>query len=177
MKKLVILMIVLMFMVLVSIVRARENGDEKAGSLFFFHKCDESLIGTSGYDSLGCLTIGTGPWPMFPDNGRPGKLRYSLRGSKFKFCFSERGLLPNTNYTLIYHPDLWSGYGLIHGDVDKGTSFPANYDANFNTISPSRAVGAKMWPVLSYEDDDDGGYDDEDDDGSYDDGDDDGDDD
>ena len=47
MKKLVILMMVLMFIVLVSIVRAYENGDEKAGSLLFFHKCNESLIGTS----------------------------------------------------------------------------------------------------------------------------------
>jgi len=47
MKKLVILMIVLMFIVLVSIVRAHENGDEKAGRLLFFHKCNESLIGTS----------------------------------------------------------------------------------------------------------------------------------
>ena len=47
MKKLVILMIVLMFIVLVSIVRAHENGDEKAGRLLFFHKCDESLVGTS----------------------------------------------------------------------------------------------------------------------------------
>ena len=46
MKKLVILMIVLMFIVLVSIVRAHENGDEKAGRLLFFHKCNESLIGT-----------------------------------------------------------------------------------------------------------------------------------
>ncbi len=47
MKKLVILMIVLMFIVLVSIVRAHENGDEKAGRLLFIHKCNESLIGTS----------------------------------------------------------------------------------------------------------------------------------
>jgi len=47
MKKLVILMIVLTFIVLVSIVRAYENGDEKVGRLLFFHKCDESLIGTS----------------------------------------------------------------------------------------------------------------------------------
>jgi len=40
-------MIVLMFIVLVSIVMAYENGDEKAGRLLFFYKCDESLIGTS----------------------------------------------------------------------------------------------------------------------------------
>ena len=46
MKKLVILIIVLMFIVLVSIVRAHENGGEKAGRLLFFHKCNESLIGT-----------------------------------------------------------------------------------------------------------------------------------
>ena len=47
MKKLVILMIVSMLIVLVSIVRAHENGDEKAERLVFFHKCNKSLIGTS----------------------------------------------------------------------------------------------------------------------------------
>lgn len=47
MKKLVIFMIVLMSIVLVSIVRAHENGDEKGRRLLFFYKCDESLIGTS----------------------------------------------------------------------------------------------------------------------------------
>jgi hypothetical protein len=47
MKKQIILMIVLMFMTLVPLVRADENGDKKAGRLFFFHKYDGSLMGTS----------------------------------------------------------------------------------------------------------------------------------
>jgi len=37
----------------------------------------------------------------------------------------------------------------IHGSMDIGTSLPASYDANFNPVSPSGAVGAKIWLVLS----------------------------
>jgi len=47
MKKRVILMTVLMFIVLVSIVRAHGNGDEKTGRYLFPPRCNESLIGTS----------------------------------------------------------------------------------------------------------------------------------
>jgi hypothetical protein len=182
MKKLVILMIVTMFMIIPSVAMTDENGEAKAGRLFLFQKCDESLIGTPD----GCPNIGTGPWPIFPDKGRWGKLDYSLWGDKFKFYFSGRGLPPETNYTLIYYPDPWPGNRLIclgsgqttlakgkgkglgkgghdgqgtwghkggnlniHGDVDIETSLPADYDANFIPRSPSGAVGAKIWLVLS----------------------------
>lgn len=47
MKRLAILMIASMVMVLVSTVRADENGDEKKGRSLFFHKCDESSMGIS----------------------------------------------------------------------------------------------------------------------------------
>jgi len=155
------------------------NRGENAGRLFLFQKCDDTLIGTANHDSSGCPNIGTGPWPIFPNNGRWGELKYSLWGNNFDFSFRGRNLLPDTNYTLIYFPDPWPGNDLIclgngqtnpagnkqgknrrhenkppgnieiHGSMDIGTSLPADYDANFNPITPSGAVGAKIWLVLS----------------------------
>jgi hypothetical protein len=168
MKKITLLLIVVLLTVFASVVMADENGEGKAGRLFLFQKCDESLIGTSGHDSFGCPNIGTGPWPIFPDNQRWGRLNYSLWGKKFAFSFEGRRLLSKTNYTLIYYADPWPGTGTgtnmiclgsgttnkagniaIHGKMDIGTSLPASWDANFNPISPSGAVGAKIWLVLS----------------------------
>src|SRR4030042_4949363 len=113
MKKLMIFMIVMMFVILPSAVMADENGEAKAGRLFLFQKCDVSLIPISGHDSFGCPNIPSGPWPIFPDNKMWGKLDYSLWGDTFKFSFSGRGLLPDTNYTLIYYPDPFPGNDLI----------------------------------------------------------------
>ncbi len=181
MKKLVIQMIVAGVLTLfVSVAMAHEDGAEKAGRLFLFQKCDASLVGKTGFDSSGCPNIGTGPWPIFPDNDRGGVLHYSLWGEKFVFSFKGHDLLPGKNYTLIYYPDPWPGKGLIclgsgqttpvpsstnrgkhkgngkapgnaeiHGSMDLGTGLPANYDANFNPVAPSGAVGAKIWLVLS----------------------------
>ncbi len=164
MKKITISAMFIMLTFFVSVVMADENGGAKVGRLFLFQKCDSSLIGQSGHDSFGCPNIGTGPWPIFPDNRRWGRLEYSLWGEKFAFSFKGRRLLPKTEYTLIYYPDPWPGSGLIclgsgktnkagniniHGKKDIGTSLPASYDANFNPISPSGAVGAKIWLVLS----------------------------
>ena len=172
MKKILILMMVMMLTLLTSAVMADHNGEAKAGRLFLFQKCDGDLIGQEGYDGSGCPVIGTGPWPIFPDKGRWGRLNYSLWGPKFKFSFEGKRLLPKKNYTLIYFPDPWPGEGLIclgngksnkagniniKGDRDIGTSLPAKVlnitgkadvaDANFNPISPSGAVGAKIWLV------------------------------
>jgi hypothetical protein len=179
MKKLVILMIAMMCMVFASAVMADEMGGAKAGRLFLFQKCDAALIGTQDHDSFGCPIIGKGPWPIIPDSPRWGILNYSLWGDEFEFCFSGRGLLPDTNYTLIYYPDPWPGNlgdGLIclgsgkttpewskwhrkwrhkggdiniYGHVDINTSLPAEYDANSKPMDPSGAVGAKIWLVLS----------------------------
>ena len=178
MQKQIILVMVMLLAVVASVVMADENGEGKAGRLFLFQKCDESLIGTGGHDSSGCPNIGSGPWPIFPNNDRWGRLDHSLWGDKFKFSFSGRRLPPEKNYTLIYYPDQWPGDKLIclgsgkttptkgkeknhgksgqkggnieiHGEVDIGTSLPADYDKNFNPVSPSGAVGAKIWLVLS----------------------------
>ena len=124
MKKLVILMIVMMLMIIPSAAMADDDGEEKAGRLFLFQKCDDTLKDDLGYDPLtGCPNIGTGPWPIFPDNNRWGKLNYSLWGDTFKFSFSGRGLPPETNYTLIYYPDPWPGSGLIC--LGRGQTTPA----------------------------------------------------
>lgn len=170
MKRFAILMIVVMFTVISSVAMADQNGAAKVGRLFLYQKCDESLIGTEGYDSFGCPNIGTGPWPIFSDKHRWGRLHYNLWGDKFKFSFHGRRLLPSTEYTLIYFPDPWPGEGKdgkgviclghgkttprkgnlnIHGRVDIETDLPAPYDANFNPVDPSGAVGAKIWLVLS----------------------------
>ena len=124
MKKLVILMIAMMCMVFASAVMADEMGGAKAGRLFLFQKCDETLKDDPGYDpSTGCPNIGTGPWPVFSENRMSGRLNYSLWGETFKFSFSGHGLQPETDYTLIYYPDKWPGNGLIC--LGSGTTTPA----------------------------------------------------
>jgi hypothetical protein len=164
MKKIGVFVIVAMLTLFASVAMADHRGEGKVGRLFLFQKCDDSLIGTEGYDALGCPAIGTGPWPVFHENRRMGKMDYVLWGKEFKFSFQGNRLLPKEDYTLIYYPDPWPGTGLIclgsnhtnragniqiHGSEDIGTSLPASYDANFNPISPSGAVGAKIWLVLS----------------------------
>ena len=172
MKNILVLMMVMMLTLLTSAVMADQNGEAKAGRLFLFQKCDDDLIGQEGYDGSGCPEIGTGPWPILPDKDRWGRLNYSLWGPKFSFSFHGKGLLPKINYTLIYYPDPWPGEGLIclgagksnkagniniKGNSDIGTSLPAKVlnitgktdvsDANYNPVSPSGAVGAKIWLV------------------------------
>ena len=162
MKKIAITVTVIMLIFLASAVIAEEKG--KTGQLLLFQKCDRSLIGKSSYDPFGCPDIGTGPWPIFPGNGRRGTLEYTFWGKEFAFSFEGQKLLPEKNYMLIYYPDPWPGDGLIclgsgktdrdgnikiNGEEDIGTSLPARYDANFNPVSPSGAVGAKIWLVLT----------------------------
>ena len=174
MKKILILVMGMMLVLLTSVVMADQNGEAKVGRLYLFQKCDGDLIGQDGYDSFGCPVVGTGPWPIFSDKGRYGRLQYSLGGPKFKFSFEGRRLLPKQSYTLIYYPDGWPGEGLIclgagksnkagnlniKGNNDIGTSLPAAVlnitgkqnvpDANFNPVAPSGAVGAKIWLVLT----------------------------
>jgi hypothetical protein len=168
MKKIGVFVVVAMLSVLPSVVMADHWGETKSGRLFLFQKCDETLIGQTvngvSYDSsFGCPNPLQGPWPIFFGNNRFGKMDYSLWGPKFKFSFQGKRLLPKKNYTLIYYPDGWPGNGLIclgagnsnksgniniEGNTDIGTSLPAQaIDANFNPISPSGAVGAKIWLV------------------------------
>ncbi len=112
MKKHVILMIVMMFVILPSVAVA-DSGDEKAGRLFLFQKCDGTLAGQTvngvTYDASGCPNPGQGPWPILPGSNPSGRLDYSLWGDTFKFSFSGHGLSSATNYTLIYYADPWPG--------------------------------------------------------------------
>jgi hypothetical protein len=177
MKKSIILVMVVLLAVVSSVVMADENGEGKAGRLFLFQKCDKDLIPVQDHDSFGCPNL-PGPWPVFFGNDRYGKMDYTLWGPTFKFSFQAKNLLPEKNYTLIYYPDPWPGDKLIclgsgkttspkgkgkgkgtpgqkggnieiHGDTDIGISLPANDDANHTATSPSGAVGAKIWLVLS----------------------------
>jgi hypothetical protein len=183
MKKHVILMIVMMFIIIPSVAMA-DSEDEKAGRLFLFQKCDGVLAGTpfnevSTYDASGCPPPLQGPWPVLNEKTKSGKLEYSLWGDKFRFSFSGRGLIPATNYTLIYYADPWPGdKGLIclgsgqstpdkpkgkskgksgskggnieiRGTADIKTSLPVSTDANYNPAFPSGAVGAKIWLVFT----------------------------
>jgi len=114
MKRLVIFSILMMFVIIPAVATAYENGEIQAyGGLFLFQKCDDSLIDTAGHDSFGCPIIGTGPWPIFRNSKRFGKLDYTLWGETFEFQFLAQGLLPDTKYTLIYYPDPWPGNNLI----------------------------------------------------------------
>ncbi len=164
MRKIGVFVGVAMLTVFASIVMADGWGEGKAGRLFLFQKCDASLIGKEGYDAFGCPAIGPGPWPVFHENRRTGKMDYSLWGKEFKFSFEGKRLPPKVDYTLIYYPDPWPGAGLIclgsnqtnragniqiHGRKDIGTGLPADDDANYKPISPSGAVGAKIWLVPS----------------------------
>ncbi len=123
------------------------NGEVRIGTLYLFQK-----------------TEAVGPWPIV-QGGSWGDLKYNLWGDKFNFMFKGRKLNPGTSYTLIYYPDPWPGNNLIclgsavangggnlaifNFDFDIMTGLPAEYDANYAPISPSGAVGAKIWLVLS----------------------------
>ena len=110
MKKIFILMTAMVLTLLTSVVMADENGGGKAGRLFLFQKCDESLTDPLLY-SGGCPK-GPGPWPIFSGNDRFGKMDYTLWGPTFKFSFEGKKLLPEKNYTLIYYADPWPGNGI-----------------------------------------------------------------
>ena len=124
------------------------NGETRTGTLYLFQK----------------TAAEQGPWPIV-QGGSWGDLKYSLWGKTFNFMLKGRNLSPGTSYTLIYYADPWPGDGLIclgsgvangggnlnisNFNFDIGTSLPADYDANYNPVYPSGAVGAKIWLVLS----------------------------
>jgi hypothetical protein len=139
MTRIFVLAIVMVLALFSSVAVADNNGEAKAGRLFLFQKCDDSLKDTQGHDSFGCPNIGTGPWPIFPGNNRWGELDYRLWGDTFKFSFSGRGLLPGTNYTLIYYPDPWPGAGLIC--LGSGQSTPLKGKGKGKLGDPGKGKG------------------------------------
>ena len=90
------------------------------------------------------------------EEGAWGVVHYTSSGPEFRFVFRGHGMAPDAEYTLIYYPDPWPGYGLmclasgtadergevyIRGSVETG-DLPAEHDANLDT-------GAKIWLVRS----------------------------
>jgi hypothetical protein len=88
------------------------------------------------------------------EGGAWGKMKYNLLGEEFEFVFNGHGLVPETDYTLIYFPDPWplpakiclgtataDEYGDVHimNSVNTG-DLPIEADTN---------DGAKIWLVLS----------------------------
>jgi hypothetical protein len=166
--KRIVAMTVIMLTVLVSVAMACDETVQN-GKLLLFQKCDASLTDPDIYDANGCPLPGQGPWPIFA-NGAWGDMHYTVLGDKFKFSFEGEKLQINKGYTLIYYPDPWPGKNLIclgSGTTDGAgnikiagskkftdgdgnpTGLPMKYDANFYPISPSGAVGAKIWLVPS----------------------------
>ena len=89
------------------------------------------------------------------EGGAWGKMKYNQSGSTFDFVFNGHGLVPETEYTLIYYPDPWPGDGLIclgigtandDGDVHIADSVPLTEDL---PIAGDENDGAKIWLVLS----------------------------
>jgi hypothetical protein len=169
MKKTTVFMMVVLLTTLASVAMAADKGENKVGTLFLFQKCDSELGGTTvgsiTYDASGCPNIDfKGPWPILTENRRYGQMHYNLLGDTFRFSFQGKRLATGQDYTLIYYPDPWPGEGLIclgsgtanmagnlqiHGEIEIPDGLPAIDDANYTPISPSGAVGAKIWLVLS----------------------------
>jgi len=114
--------------------------------------------GPAGKSNVGHLYLyekDPSTWQIVP-GGAWGKMKYNLSGPTFQFVFNGHGLVPGSNYTLMYYPDPWPGNGLIcfgsgtangYGDVHiQGAvntgDLPAASDANY-------PGGAKIWLVLS----------------------------
>lgn len=93
-----------------------------------------------------------------------GSLKYEQSGATFDFKFNGHGLIPNTQYSIIYYPDQYDASGRtiwphnilipanatsnnggnlnIAVSIPIGQDLPLPWDANY----PS---GAKIWLVLS----------------------------
>lgn len=93
-------------------------------------------------------------WSIVED-GAWGKMTYDQSGEEFNFVFNGHGLMPETEYTLIYYPDPWPGDGLIcmgHGTSNKGGNINIK---DYEDIEESLPIdndeneGAKIWLVLS----------------------------
>ena len=141
-KYLILVLIVLLIGALTVGVLAGKTGQagkSNIAHLYLYQKtCDES-----------------DDWPIV-DGGAWGKMKYNLSGEEFEFVFNGHGLVPGTDYTLIYYPDPWPVTGLIclgsgivndEGNIHIAESvstgdLPAVDDENYPD-------GAKIFLVLS----------------------------
>ena len=115
-------------------------------------------------------------WKEINDE-REGNLEYNIVGDEFKYKFEATGLIPNTDYSLIYYADKperfveWGGNNpgaliiattsnnegnlIVEGSKDLGINLPSESDANIDEYNYCasdrypRCHGAKIWLVLS----------------------------
>ena len=115
-------------------------------------------------------------WKEINDE-REGNLEYNIVGDEFKYKFEATGLIPNTDYSLIYYADKperfveWGGNNpgaliiattsnnegnlIVEGSKDLGINLPSESDANIDEYNYCasdrypRCPGAKIWLVLS----------------------------
>lgn len=88
------------------------------------------------------------------EEGSWGKMKYELSGETFDFVFNGHNLTPFENYTLIYYPDPWPGYGLICLGSDSACEngsvhIAEKVDTGSLPIGDDTNEGAKIWLVLS----------------------------
>lgn len=104
-------------------------------------------------------------WEIVPD-GAWGKMKYFTARPNFEFVFNGHGLVPGTEYKLVYFPDPWPGEGLVclgtqtanaFGDVHIQSSVPTgdlpnagDYNGMEDPPGCTTCIyGAKIWLVLS----------------------------
>ncbi len=116
---------------------------------------EEKLINYHKLSSVDLFSKDSGTWEVI--DGASGRLEYNESGPEFRYGFTGQGLVPSTEYSLIYYGDPWPGnhpgaliangttdeFGAvsIEGSVDLGMDLPDPLDAN--------TAGAKIWLVPS----------------------------
>ena len=143
-KYLILVLIVLLIGGLFVGVLAAPAGKSNVAHLYLYQKwCD-----------------GSSDWPIV-DPGAWGKMKYNLSGPEFDFVFNGHGLVPGTDYTLIYYPDPWPvtgliclGIGTVNGNGD--IHIAASVDTGDLPIDTDENLGAKIFLVLSSDVDCDG---------------------
>jgi hypothetical protein len=138
-KYLILVLIVLLIGALFVVVLAAPAGKSNVAHLYLYQK----------------TYVASGDWPIV-EGGAWGKMKYNLSGEEFEFVFNGHGLVPGTEYTLIYYPDPWPVSGLIclgDGIVNDGGNIhiaesveTGNLPAESDDNCP---YGAKIFLVLS----------------------------
>ena len=101
-----------------------------------------------------------GTWDPFLDDDTYGTLTFISSHPTFDYTLDVFGLVPNTNYSLIYYADPWpgnnpgaligtlltdgSGDASVSGDEELGMDLPDPADDNY-------PAGAKIWVIKSSE--------------------------
>ena len=95
-------------------------------------------------------------WSIVED-GAWGKMKYNLSGSTFDFVFNGHGLEANTDYSLIYYPELQTTWPWPVTVIDSGMTnnggninLAGSVELNMDLPDPNNPQdGAKIWLVLT----------------------------